>query len=123
MPASLITGRAILVGFHSVSAVPDDYPVPNSSFAKMFGVEIWANATQTIFTDRYPLRHQSAPVQVASIAFFVIAGLFLIARYRLVGFLGALALLAGYSFVSLMLFIVTNSGEIGPGVVEAPSIG
>ena len=48
----LIIGHAVLVGAHSVSAVPDDYPVPNSQGAKMYGVEIWANTAQSIFTNR-----------------------------------------------------------------------
>ena len=59
VPRELITGRAVFVGAHSLSAVPDSYPVPNSSGSKMFGVEIWANAAQSILTNRYPVLKQS----------------------------------------------------------------
>lgn len=123
IPERLVTGRTVLIGFHSVSAIPDDYPVPNSSESKMFGVEIWANATQTIFTDRYPLRHQSDAVTAASVLLFVVGGILLVARQRLVGFLGALGLLVAYAFVSIAVFVARNSGEAGSGAVEVPSIG
>src|SRR5213079_1764532 len=37
VPRELIANRTILVGAHSLSAVPDSYPVPNSGALKMWG--------------------------------------------------------------------------------------
>src|SRR5207302_1809958 len=85
-----ITGRAVFIGAHSLSGVPDSYPVPNSSGKKMFGVEIWANAAQSILTNRYPVLKQSDPVTLAQLLVVTLAGLLLVFRWRLYGFLGAL---------------------------------
>ena len=58
IPRDLIANRTVFIGAHSISAVPDDYPVPNAPGQKMFGVEIWANTAQSIFTNRYPVSKQ-----------------------------------------------------------------
>src|SRR5206468_1393258 len=52
-----------------------------------------------------------------------IGGILLIARYRLFGFLGSLALFAAYAFLSIVLFVIQNGTDVGAGVTEAPSIG
>ena len=122
IPRDLISGRAIFIGAHSLSAVPDSYPVPNSSGEKMFGVEIWANAAQSILTNRYPVLRQSDPVTNAQLFILTIAGLLLVLRWRLYGFIGALALLVVYVFGAYVLFSLQTQGLIGAGPVEVPSI-
>jgi len=122
IPRDLISGRAIFIGAHSLSAVPDSYPVPNSSGDKMFGVEIWANAAQSILTNRYPVLRQSDPVTNAQLFILTIAGLLLVLRWRLYGFIGALVLLVAYVFGAYVLFSLQTQGLIGAGPVEVPSI-
>ena len=122
IPRSLIVGHTVLIGAHSLSAVPDDYPVPNSSGHKMFGVEIWANATQSIFTNRYPVLKQSASTTLAIVLLVSLAGLVLVLRWRLWGFLGALGLLAAYVVSAYVVFSFQTAGTVGSGPVEVPSI-
>jgi adenylate cyclase len=118
----LITGRAIFIGAHSLSAVPDSYPVPNSGADKMFGVEIWANAAQSILTNRYPVLKQSDAATLAQLFIVTLAGLLLILRWRLYGFIGALVLLVAYVTGAYVLFSIQTEGLIGAGPVEVPSI-
>jgi adenylate cyclase len=118
----LITGRAIFIGAHSLSGVPDSYHVPNSGGTKMFGVEIWANATQSILTNRYPLLKQGDTATLAQILVVTLAGLLLVLRWRLFGFVGALALLAAYVVGAYVLFALQTQDIIGGGPVEVPSV-
>ena len=118
----LITGRAVFIGAHSISAVPDSYPVPNSSGESMFGVEIWANAAQSILTNRYPVLKQNDPATLAQLLVVTLAGLLLVLRWRLYGFVGALALLVLYVVGAYVFFSLQTQGPIGAGPVEVPSI-
>ena len=118
----LVAGRAVLVGAHSVSAVPDQFPVPNSGRAKMFGVEIWANAAQSIFTNRYPLLRQDLGTTVAVLFAVLSVGMVLVLRWRLWGFLAALALLGLYVIGGYVAFAFQTAGAVGDGPVEVPSI-
>lgn len=118
----LITGRAIFIGAHSLSGVPDSYPVPNSGGAKMFGVEIWANAAQSILTNRYPVLKQGDAATLGQILVLTLAGLVLVLRWRLLGFIGALALLAVYVVGAYVLFALQTQDLIGGGPVEVPSV-
>jgi adenylate cyclase len=122
VPRELIAGRAIFVGAHSLSGVPDDYPVPNSGGRKMYGVEIWANAAQSILTNRYPVLKQSDLATLAQLLVVTLAGLLLVLRWRLYGFIGALALLIAYVTGAYVLFSLQTQGPIGAGPVEVPSI-
>lgn len=122
VPRELITGRAIFIGAHSLSAVPDSYPVPNSGGDKMYGVEIWANAAQSILTNRYPVLKQSDVATLAQLLVVTLAGLLLVLRWRLYGFIGALALLVAYVVGAYALFSLQTQGTIGAGPVEVPSI-
>jgi adenylate cyclase len=122
VPRDLITGRAVFIGAHTLSAVPDSYPVPNSSGDSMFGVEIWANAAQSILTNRYPVLKQSDSATLAQLFVVTLAGLLLVLRWRLYGFIGALALLVGYVVGAYVLFSLQTQGPIGTGPVEVPSI-
>lgn len=123
VPARLLQSRLILVGAHSVSSVPDDYPVPNSADRKMFGVEIWANTAQSIFTNRYPLKDQGPLATLLQAAIAIVGGVLLVARFRLYGFLGAIGLLIAYSAVQYLAFVVQTSGSVGSGPVAVASIG
>lgn len=123
VPARLLQSRLILVGAHSVSSVPDDYPVPNSADRKMFGVEIWANTAQSIFTNRYPLKDQGPLATLLQAAIATAAGVLLVARFRLYGFLGAIGLLVGYSALHYIAFVLQTSGSVGSGPVAVASLG
>jgi adenylate cyclase len=122
IPRELISGRAIVIGAHSLSAVPDSYPVPNSRGEKMFGVEIWANAAQSILTNRYPVLKQSDAATLAQLFVVTLAGLLLVFRWRLYGFIGALVLLVVYVAGAYVLFSLQTQEIIGAGPQEVPSI-
>jgi adenylate cyclase len=123
VPRDLIVGRTVFVGFHSVSAVPDDYPVPNSVGRKMFGVEIWANTAQSVFTDRYPVLKQGFFTTLIQLLLVTLVGMLLVVRWRLWGFLAALGLLVAYVGGAYVLFGIQTQGDVGAGAVEVPSIG
>jgi adenylate cyclase len=123
VPRELLLGRTVFVGFHSVSAVPDDYPVPNSEGRKMFGVEIWANTAQSIFTNRYPVLRQGFITTLAQILIVTLVGMLLVVRWRLWGFLGALGALLVYIAGGYVLFALQTQSDVGAGAVEVPSIG
>jgi adenylate cyclase len=123
VPRELIQGRAVFVGFHSVSAVPDSYPVPNSVGRKMFGVEIWANSAQSMFTNRYPVLRQGPIATLAQLLVVTLIGMLLVVRWRLWGFLAALGGLAAYVVGAYVLFALQTQGDVGTGPVEVPSIG
>jgi class 3 adenylate cyclase/CHASE2 domain-containing sensor protein len=123
VPRDLIVGRTVFVGFHSVSAVPDDYPVPNSIGRKMFGVEIWANTAQSIFTNRYPVLKQGFFTTLVQLLIVTLVGMLLVVRWRLWGFLGALGVFAAYIAGAYILFATQTQGVVGNGPVEVPSMG
>ena len=123
VPRELIGGRTVFVGFHSVSAVPDDYPVPNSIGRKMFGVEIWANTAQSIFTNRYPVLKQGFFTTLLQLLIVTLVGMLLVVRWRLWGFLGALGVFAAYITGAYILFATQTQGVVGNGPVEVPSMG
>jgi len=122
VPKNLITGRTIFVGAHSISAVPDDYPVPNAGL-KMYGVEIWANAAQSIFTNRYPVLKQGFFTTLAWMLVLTALGMFLVVRWHLRGLLLSLGAMLVYIFAGYVLFGLQTSGDVGSGPVEVPSIG
>ena len=124
VPRELITGRTVFVGAHSISAVPDDYPVPNGAAGqKMFGVEIWANTAQSIFTNRYPVLKQGSFTTLAQIFVATLGGMLLLLRWRLLGFLIAVGGLLAYTAAGYLLFNAQTGGAVGNGPVEVPSIG
>lgn len=123
VPARLLQSRLILIGAHSVSSVPDDYPVPNSADRKMYGVEIWANTAQSIFTNRYPLKDQGPIPTLLQAAVVTVGGVLLVARWRLFGFLGALALLAVFGALQYLAFVLQTRSDIGSGPVAVASLG
>lgn len=123
VPRNLLQARSVYIGAHDLSAVPDNYPVPNSANEKMWGVEIWANAAQSIFTNRYPVPNQGFLPTVLQLFVLLVVGAVLVTRLRLLGFLLALGGLAVYSFVQLALFLFQVEGAIGNGPVHIPSIG
>ena len=123
VPKNLITGRTIFVGAHSISAVPDDYPVPHAPGQKMFGVEIWANTAQSIFTNRYPVLKQGFVTTLLELLVVTLVGMLAIVRWQLRGLVLALGALAVYIAGAYVLFGLQTAGEVGSGPVEVPSIG
>ncbi len=123
IPRELILGRTVFVGAHGLSAEPDNYPVPNSAQQKMWGVEIWANTAQSVFTNRYPVPDQGFLTTLLEVVLLTIAGIFLVVRLRLIGFLLGLVVLVAFSFVELAAFISSVSPSIGNGPVAVPSLG
>jgi len=122
IPAEFLRGRVVLVGAHSASAIPDFYATPSSGAGVMYGVEIWANVAQSIFTDRFPVSDQGFALTVAQAIAFTLLGLYLIQRWRLAGFLLALAALMAWSVLQLGSFIFQASAAIGNGAIGVPSL-
>ena len=119
----LVENRIVLVGVHSASALPDDYPVPNSENFKMWGVELWANVAQTILTGRFPLLREDTVPTVAWMALITLVGVVLILRWRVLGFIYALAMLLLYAAVAEQAFVIQlQERTLGPRIVPAPSI-
>ncbi|HLZ47424.1 MAG TPA: adenylate/guanylate cyclase domain-containing protein [Candidatus Limnocylindria bacterium] len=123
VPRELIANRTVLIGAHSISAVPDNYAVPNSGGAKMWGVEIWANTASSIFTNRFPQPRESFPITLVEMAIVTCGGILLVARFRLYGFLGAIALLVAYGVIRFVLFSSAASSAIGDGPIAVASFG
>ncbi len=123
IPSRLITGRTVLIGFHSADGVPDSYPVPNAGGKRMFGVEIWANTAQSIFTDRFPVLKQGFFTTLLQMLVVTLAGMLAIMRWRLAGFLGATAGLVLYVGLGYLLFSLQIAGAAGSGPVAVPSLG
>ena len=123
VPRALIANRLVFVGAHSVSAVPDNYPVPNSGGLKMYGVEIWANAASSIFTDRFPVIREAFLVTLLQMIAVTLGGIVLVARFRLYGFLGAIALLLAYGLGRFIIFHRATGGDVGDGPVAIASLG
>jgi adenylate cyclase len=65
---------------------------------------------------------QSDVATLAQLLVVTLAGLLLVLRWRLYGFIAALALLAGYVVGAYVLFSLQTQGAIGSGPVEVPSI-
>lgn len=123
VPKNLIQGRTVFIGAHSISAVPDDYPVPHSPGQKMFGVEVWANATQSIFTNRYPVLKQGFVTTLLELLVVTLLGMLFIVRWHLRGFLYAVGLAIAFTGGAYVLFALQTTSDIGSGPVEVPSVG
>jgi class 3 adenylate cyclase len=65
---------------------------------------------------------QSDSATLAQLVAVTLAGLLLVLRWRLYGFISALALLVGYVVGAYVLFSLQTQGPIGAGPVEVPSI-
>jgi adenylate cyclase len=89
----------------------------------MFGVEIWANTAQSIFTNRYPVLKQGFFTTLAQLLVVTLAGMLLVVGWRLWGFLAALGVLVAYVAGAYVLFAIQTQGEVGNGPVEVPSLG
>ena len=122
-PRECLQNRSIYVGAHSISGVPDNYPVPNSADQKMWGVEIWANAAQSIFTNRFPVPNQGFGSIVLQSFALILLGALAVFRFRLVGFVAAFVALGVWSFVQIAVFVAGVDAPIGDGAVSVPSIG
>ncbi|MDP9245874.1 MAG: adenylate/guanylate cyclase domain-containing protein [Chloroflexota bacterium] len=119
----LIVNRTVLVGAHTLSAVPDTYPTPNSGSTKMWGVEMWANTAASIFTNRFPQPRESFGITLIEMLGATLGGMLLVARFRLYGFLAAILLLIGYGYARYRLFQFATSGSSGDGPIAVASLG
>ncbi|HYY54099.1 MAG TPA: adenylate/guanylate cyclase domain-containing protein [Candidatus Dormibacteraeota bacterium] len=119
----LIENRIVLIGVHSASALPDDYAVPNSGPNKMWGIEVWASVAQTILTGRFPLLREETLPTVWWIALVTLAGVVLILRWRVLGFMYALAVLVLYAAVAEQSFVIQLlERSLASRIVPAPSM-
>ncbi|HEV2250058.1 MAG TPA: adenylate/guanylate cyclase domain-containing protein [Candidatus Limnocylindria bacterium] len=123
VPRDLIANRTIFVGAHSISAVPDNYPTPNSGAQKMWGVEIWANTAASIYTNHYPQPRESFPITLAEMIVATLGGILLVTRFRLYGFLAAIVALVLYGYARFLFFSTATSGAVGNGPVAVASFG
>jgi adenylate cyclase len=123
IPKELLQHRTVLVGAHSLSAVPDNYPVPNSGAAKMYGVEIWANTAASIYTNRFPELREGLVATLIEMLVTIVGGIVLVARFRLYGFLAAIAALVLYGYARFVLFAASGSTVSGDGPIAVASLG
>src|SRR5438045_9124555 len=89
----------------------------------MVGVEVWANTTQSIFTNRYPVEKQGFFTTMIEVLVITALGIYLVFRWHLRGFLAAIAVLLGFTAGAYVLFGLQTSGIVGSGPVEVPSVG
>jgi adenylate cyclase len=119
VPGELLANRIVLIGAHSAGALEGSYPVPNSERAKMEGVELWANAAQTIMTGRFPLLREETLPTLAWILAVTLIGVALIVRFGLLGFLAAIvAFVVYFAWVSASFVAALDI----PNVARAPSV-
>jgi adenylate cyclase len=119
VPSELLANRIVLIGAHSAGALEGSYPVPNSERAKMEGVELWANAAQTIMTGRFPLLREDTLPTLVWILAVTLVGVALIVRFGLFGFLGAI-----FAFIVYVAYVSASfvAAMDVPNVVRAPSV-
>ena len=123
IPRELLQHRTIFVGAHSISGVPDNYPVPNSGGRKMYGAEIWANTAASIYSNRFPEIREGTLATLLEMIVATLGGILLVARFRLYGFVGAIALLVAYGLVRYYSFGIATSGTAGDGPIAVASLG
>lgn len=123
VPKALIANRLVFIGAHSVSAVPDDYPVPNSGGTKMYGVEIWANAASSIFTNRFPEIRDGFLLTLLQVIVATLGGILVITRFRLYGFLAAFVALGVYGLARSYSFHDASTALTGDGPIAVASLG
>ena len=123
IPKELVQHRTIFVGAHSISGVPDNYPVPNSGGRKMYGVEIWANTAASIYSNRFPEIREGTLATLLEMIIATLGGILLVARFRLYGFFGAIALLVSYGLLRYYSFGIAASGTAGDGPIAVASLG
>ncbi len=123
VPRDLIANRTVLIGAHSLAGVPDSYPTPNSGSRKMWGVEMWANTTASILTNRFPQPRESFGVTLIELLVVTLGGILLVARFRLYGFFAAILGLCAYSVARYLLFVAGTRGPSGDGPIAVASLG
>jgi len=123
VPRTYLAGRSIYVGVHSASAIPDNYPTPNSGDQKMFGVEIWANTAQSIYTNRYPVTDDGTALSLLQIVVVTLLGIAAVGRYGLRGFLAAIGGLVLYGLARYVFFASAASTDTGTGALNVASLG
>lgn len=123
IPRTLIANRTVFVGAHSLAAVPDNYPVPNSGSRKMWGVEIWANTAASIYTNRFPVFREGFPVTLLEMIVVTLGGILLVVGFRLYGFLAAIVGLILYGVARYVFFSTATSGLSGDGPISVASYG
>lgn len=122
-PRSLFANHMVFIGAHSLSAVPDDYPTPNSGSAKMYGVELWANTSSSLLTDRFPEIREGFILTLLQMIVVTLGGILLVARFRLYGFLAAIVALLAYGLVRSYAFTEASRDPIGAGPIAVASLG
>ncbi len=109
VPPDAFDDKIVLVGQMNATGMADMYPVPiGIGGVMMSGVEIHANAIETIIQG-FPLRQQSAPVQIAEIVAlaFLFSALYSLFHWRW-GVLVMLVGLAAWIFIALVYFNLTG---------------
>ncbi|HLY64126.1 MAG TPA: adenylate/guanylate cyclase domain-containing protein [Chloroflexota bacterium] len=113
VPPELIRGRLFFVGAYEATGLADDYPVPTSENSKMDGVEIWANAAQSLIEGKF-----ITPEPWPSTFGFML-GLSLLAAVVLLRFtaLGWAVTIAGGALYTILRYIFTSSHLLAPSVI------
>ena len=122
IPRELIANRTVFVGAHSLSAVPDSYAVPNGAAGKMYGVEIWANTSASVFSNRFLVIREGFAIMLLQLLIATLGGILLVVRFRLYGFLGAIVAFIVYGYLRYVLFSATRDAP-GNGTIAVASLG
>jgi len=104
----LFENAIVLIGATSPD-LHDDYFVPTSSGKSMPGVEVHANALQTMITEQFLQNENNFTVIITIFAVSLIVGLFLWKFRLLFAAIGALILILVYALIAIIMF---NNGVI-----------
>jgi signal transduction histidine kinase len=111
VPSETFTDRIVMVGIMRSTALSDEYYVPiQADGRKMTGVEIHANAIETLIQDR-PLQAQSPIAQAAMIAFLALLAALLYAALRWVWTLPLMLALLALGFLAAST-LMTSAGQV-----------
>ena len=99
---ALVRDRIVLIG-PTIRGV-DEHPTPTSGATRMWGVEVMANAIETVLDQRYLVRAGAAPTIAGIVALALIAALLVASASPWVAAAGTLVTLAGYLTLAVLVF-------------------
>lgn len=112
-----LKGKLVLVGAFNATGLADDFPVPTSPDAKMDGVEVWANATQSLVYGKFvTAQGKASTIGIMLALSLVLAAAFL--RWGAWAWIGTAVAVFGYSQVTYQIAKLTLTSTPQPGVQQ-----
>ena len=99
---ALVRDRIVIIG-PTIRGV-DEHPTPTSADTRMWGVEVMANAIETVLDQRYLVRAGSAPTIAAIAALALVAALLVASSSPWIAAAGTLVALTGYLTLAVVVF-------------------